>query len=120
MFHVKFRARRYTLVLLSLGLTLDLAILMHRKYFMLTLAKQIRQAAEGTERDQTRQRLSEEYNLSEEDWTLIESIAKNRQFSVLRISHTNVNDAYIGDFAPIIVMQEERKDEVEADYRAVM
>ena len=58
--------------------------------------------------------------MSDEDWTLIEQIAKNRQFSVLRISHTNVNDAYIGDFAPVVVMQEERKDEVEADYRAVM
>ena len=58
--------------------------------------------------------------MTDEDWALIELIAKNRQFSVLRFSHTSVNDAYIGDFAPIVVMQEERKDEVEADYRAVM
>ena len=42
--------------------------------------------------------------MTDEDWALIELIAKNRQFSVLRFSHTNVNDAYIGDFAPIVVM----------------
>ena len=86
---------------------------------MLGLALQLKEATNDQERDQIKKRLNQQYNLTEDDWELIKCIVVNRQYSVLRYNH-NMDDSYIGDFAPIVVMQEDRKQEVQDDYKAVM
>ena len=42
MMQVRFFAKRYTLVLLSLAMALDLAVLMARRLFLVRLAKEVR------------------------------------------------------------------------------
>lgn len=87
---------------------------------MLKLAKQVRAAKDGPDRDQVKKRLENEYDLTEDDWATIDHIVEYRQFSVLSYWGSEIDGKYIGDFSPIMVMQEDRKDEVEEDYRAVM
>ena len=59
--------------------------------------------------------------MTETDWALIEVILKNRQFSIIRFRHNDaLDDGYIGDFTPVLVMSDDRKQEVEEDYRITM
>lgn len=39
---------------------------------------------------------------------------------MLKYGGDSTSEGYIGDFAPIVVMHEDRKEEVEQDYRDVM
>ena len=57
-----------------------------------------------------RRELDAEYDLTEADWALIEIIVKNRQYSIVRLRVNDAeDDAYIGDFAPVVVMSDDRK-----------
>ena len=92
---------------------------MLRQKFLLDLAYELRQA-EG-DRDKLRAAFDRDYELSAEDWATIERLMVHRQFSVLRYSHgQSLSEGYIGDLAPIVVMHDDKKQEVEEDYRTVM
>lgn len=93
-----------------------------RKHFLLTLAKELKQAKSDAERASIRAKLASEYNLTEADWALIDFVYENRQFTVLKYWNGKAagDDKYIGDFAPITVMQDDLKEEVKDDYKEVM
>ena len=49
MMQVRFFAKRYTLVLLSLAMSLDLAVLMARRLFLVRIAKEVRDNKDGVD-----------------------------------------------------------------------
>mmetsp|Transcript_6095 Transcript_6095/g.7184 ORF Transcript_6095/g.7184 Transcript_6095/m.7184 type:complete len:95 (-) Transcript_6095:56-340(-) len=94
-------------------MALDLAVLSARRMFLVKLAKQVRNAEEGQARDNVKGEMDQAYKLSEEDWAFIGRVCEHRQFSVLKYRHNDaVSESYIGDLTPVLVMHDDKKEEV--------
>ena len=62
------------------------------------------------------------YDLSKEEWETIEESVECRQMNLIRYwggSGDKASD-YIGDFSPVLLMHDDRKEEVIEDYRDLM
>ena len=66
------------------------------------------------------------YALDEQDWEVIESAVRSHQMSLMqfwgarRQNGSDESESSIGDFVPVVVVHEDRKEEIVEDYQAVM
>ena len=95
------------MVMVCFDLSMNLWIILKRRQFLLEIANS----------DVDIEELKRLYKLSEEDLEEMQKLALERQFTL--ISYGDRGPGYIGDYAPVIVMHKDKKEEVKEQNEAV-